>query len=73
MVRITPMLLMAGALTFVTACATYYHTQADFNREFERGDRAVSIVLSTHCRVETDMSTVATNSFTSLTTAWSCP
>jgi hypothetical protein len=38
MARIAPTLLMAGTLTFASACATYYHTQADFNREFERGD-----------------------------------
>src|SRR5690606_1833106 len=38
MARIAPTLLMAGSLTLASACATYYHTQADFNREFERGD-----------------------------------
>ncbi|HEX7014521.1 MAG TPA: hypothetical protein VF191_03365 [Cyclobacteriaceae bacterium] len=38
MSRIASTVLMAGALTLAGACATYYHTQADFNREFERGD-----------------------------------
>ncbi|HLT82536.1 MAG TPA: hypothetical protein VKZ86_16025 [Cyclobacteriaceae bacterium] len=38
MARIASILLMAGTLVLACACATYYHTQADFNREFERGD-----------------------------------